>query len=138
MSEPMPRAVLDSQSKLNVGGGPVPKAAHTRTRGATRAGHGPAGSTSAAHKPECAVLCLSATLREFTAARLTGKRRPVRHPSHMSPTERVAELGGILARGYRRLLVSRETELDVVPGAERSYDEPVNTPEERSPRRSES
>jgi len=52
-------------------------------------------------------------------ARLTGARRPIRDPHDMSPKERLAELGGLLSRGYRRLLVSRETGLAEAGDTER-------------------
>ena len=44
------------------------------------------------------------------------------NPSHMSAEARLAELGALLARGYRRARQISQNELDVNPGAERACD----------------
>jgi hypothetical protein len=44
------------------------------------------------------------------------------NPCHMSPEQRLAELGALLARGFRRLQQIRQTGLDESAGAERSSD----------------
>jgi hypothetical protein len=51
------------------------------------------------------------------------------NPCHMSPEQRLAELGALLARGFRRLQQIRGTGL-----AESSDSEPVCAPAELHPR----
>ena len=51
---------------------------------------------------------------------------PNRHPSSMSPADRMAEIGAILATGYGRLLISRQKALGSSPRAEALCDHPVN------------
>lgn len=70
-------------------------------------------------------------------ARDTGVRRPVRDPSTMTPGQRLAELGDLLARGFRRHLVSRETGLDDAANNERRCSS-VDTFEDARPQEGES
>jgi len=64
----------------------------------------------------------------------TAIRHPVRDPSTMTPDQRLAELGAILAIGVRRHLVSRETELDVATEDEPTCDAVrLTLPENTSP-----
>ena len=61
-----------------------------------------------------------------------GPARPrrLRDPGAMTPEERLAELGSLLALGYRRHRLSRETGLAETAGAERPCD-PVDTQEQQ-------
>ncbi len=61
-------------------------------------------------------------------ARLAGAyARLARDPAALAPEERLAELAGILAAGYRRVRLSREKALAESGGAERPCDAPVDT-----------
>ena len=52
-----------------------------------------------------------------------------KNPGEMSPSERLAALGALLAAGCRRLRLSREKGLAESPAPERACDRTVNAPE---------
>ena len=60
--------------------------------------------------------------REFRGAPYEGARGPVLAPSEMTSAARIAELGGLLALGFRRLALSSRNQLAEWPSTERSCD----------------
>lgn len=54
-----------------------------------------------------------------------------KQPALMTPAARTAELGGLLAAGYRRLALSRQNDLEVEGETERSCASPVDRPKSK-------
>lgn len=133
MSKPLSRPVSHSQVKTSRCSDFTQKIEHAGARGGRAFNSNPSLGASGPGGREPAVSRRVATIRESGGGGDTGVRRPVRDPSTMTPDQRLTELGGILARGVRRHLVSREQGLDDSGDIERSCDEPVNTPRKPEP-----
>jgi len=71
---------------------------------------------------------LGANGQEFQPAPHTATQAPVLAASQMTSAARLSELGGLLALGFRRLLVSSQNQLAEWGDAERSCDS-VDRPE---------
>ena len=93
-------------------------------------GHTAADEASLQRRPDAAYVQPNADERvRGHPARLAGAHaKRSRDPAAMAPEDRLAELAGILAAGYRRMRLSREKALAESGGAERSCDL-VDSPE---------